>query len=391
MDLEQITKVLNVIARHEISNKYDEAMAALRPLLDTSKPGPRVVEAYARLSVHFNEREQALIKVEETLKGFSMSPQIQSGLQFQAGNLYDHLGEYDKAFQHYKSANDILPVNFDVRVYEPFIEAMKNFFTSNTMNMLARADVSDVTPVFIVGMPRSGTTLTEQIMDRHTQVHGAGELSTMNDIIASLQQRYSLSTAYPDCLTELRTEQLNSLANQYITTASEGASEAAYVADKMPSNCGHLGLIEMIFPSARVIHCRRDPIDTCLSCYFQNFANTHQYSRRLDDLAKMYRIYLKMVNMWEGVLNISLHESRYEDMVDNQEGSSRRLIEFIGLDWEDQCLSFYESERDINTCSYNQVRKPIYNKSVNRWKNYEKHIGPLSAELEDIIEQYNSN
>jgi hypothetical protein len=188
----------------------------------------------------------------------------------------------------------------------------------------------------------------------------------------------------------LTSSQLNEHAEQYLAIARKDDTRAACITDKMPSNCAHLGFIEMMLPSARVIHCRRHPVDTCLSCYFQNFANAHQYSRRLDYLAKMYRLYLDMVNMWDGVITMPTLEVRYEDMVSNQEVVTRKLIEFCGLDWEDQCLSFNESERYVNTCSYNQVRKPMYTSSVHRWKNYEKHVGPLLAELDDIIEEYDS-
>ena len=225
-------------------------------------------------------------------------------------------------------------------------------------------------------------------MNQHSRIHGAGELNTMNEIIASIQQRWSLSSTYPSCLAELTSTQLNTLAEQYLTSASKNAPKTARITDKMPGNSGHLGLIEMILPSAKVIHCKRHPIDTCLSCYFQNFSNSHQYSRNLEYTAKMYRLYLDMVSMWDGVINIPIHELRYEDMINNQETSSRRLIEFSGLDWEEQCLRFNESKRHIKTCSYNQVRKPIYTSSVHRWKNYEKHIGPLLDELEDIVEKY---
>jgi tetratricopeptide (TPR) repeat protein len=390
MKAEQIAKDLNEIARLEISGRYDEAMSMLRPLLDTQTPGPYIVEAYAVLSTHFNEQEKALGLLQKTLRHFSLNPPLQSRLQFQAGNLCDSLQEYGEAFSHYQFANDALPAQFNPAAYEVMIQAQKKFFTQSSFAELARAELRSELPVFIVGMPRSGTSLTEQIMDRHSRIHGAGELNAMNEIIASLQQRWSLATSYPECLNDLTSSQLNEHAEQYLAIARKDDTRAACITDKMPSNCAHLGFIEMMLPSARVIHCRRHPVDTCLSCYFQNFANAHQYSRRLDYLAKMYRLYLDMVNMWDGVITMPTLEVRYEDMVSNQEVVTRKLIEFCGLDWEDQCLSFNESERYVNTCSYNQVRKPMYTSSVHRWKNYEKHVGPLLAELDDIIEEYDS-
>lgn len=384
----QIAELLNQVSRLEVSGNFDEAMNILRPLLDTPRPGPYVIEAYSVLSTNYNEQEKALVLVEDALKNYSITPSLKSRLHFQAGDLYDNLQVYDEAFSHYKSANESLPVQFNAQAYEEMIHVQRQFFSQVSLAGLAQADTNSDLPIFIVGMPRSGTSLTEQIMARHSHIYGAGELNTINEIIASLQKRWSLSISYPACLLELSSSQLNKLAEQYLSAAHKDAQKEACVTDKMPSNCAHLGFIEIILPSARVIHCRRHPIDTCLSCYFQNFANTHQYSRRLEYLAKMYRLYLDMVSMWDGVVSLPVHELRYEDMVKDQENSSRQLIEFCGLEWEEQCLNFNESERNINTCSYNQVRKPMYTSSMHRWKNYENHIGPLLSELEDIVEQY---
>ncbi len=388
MKSEQAIKILSEIAQLEVSGKYDEAMSQLRPWLDVAKPGPRIVAAYARLSVHFGEQQKAVSLVENSLKNYRLDSKLQSGLHFHAGDLYDQLNEYDMAFRHYSSANNVLPVQFNTHAYESFTAVQRQFFTHHSMINLARADIVGKRPVFIIGMPRSGTTLTEQILDRHTEIHGAGELASINEIISSLPQRFSLKAPYPFCLAELNSKQLNKLAELYQSTVSKNSKNAVCVTDKMPSNCAHLGLIELIQPFAKVIHCRRHPLDTCLSSYFQNFGNAHQYSRRLEYLAKMYRIYLDMVSMWEGVINLPVFELRYEKMVCDQENVSRRLIEFCGHEWEQQCLSFNESERDVNTCSYNQVRKPMYTTSVDRWRNYEKHIEPLITELEDVVEQY---
>lgn len=391
MSSDPIDDLMQDIARLEISGRYDDAMARLRPWLDVPRPRPRIVGVYARLCVHYGEEEKALPLLEDALGNPGLPLQLQSGLHYLSGNLYDRLKEYDKAFLHYRAANDAQPVQLDVQGYEASLKAQRQFFTRSTMDRLARADIEGPLPVFIVGMPRSGTTLTEQIMDRHSRIHGAGELVAVNEMVMSLQRWFSLKSPYPACLAGIGRGKLNRLARFYLDMATKDSSGAGCVTDKMPGNCGHLGLIELILPSARVVHCRRHPLDTCLSCYFQNFGNMHLYSRRLDYTARMYRIYLSMVAMWDGVISLPVHELRYEDMVRDQEGTSRRLIAFCGFDWEEQCLRFNESGRDVNTSSYNQVRTPMYTSSVQRWRNYEKHIGPLLGELEDIVDAYVAN
>lgn len=391
MITEHVNALLAGIAQLEISGEFDEAMYNLLPYLQNKSPGPHIVAAYARLCVHYNEEEKALALIEDTLKNYDMNIQLESSLHFHAGNLYDRVKEYDIAFIHFTEANIILTAQFNKQAYESFIKAQQQVFTNESMSSFARADIDSITPIFIVGMPRSGTTLTEQIMDMHSQIHGAGELATINEMVSSLHQRFSLKQPYPYNLSELSAHHFNELARQYISVAKMDSEPVACVTDKMPSNCGHLGFIELIMPCAKVIHCRRHPLDTCLSAYFQNFGNAHQYSRNLKHLAQMYRIYMSMVDMWDGITSLPIKELRYEDMVREQEASSRNIISFCNLEWEDACLAFNESKRDVKTCSYSQVRKPMYSTSISKWKNYEKHIVPLISELEDITEEYESS
>ena len=182
---------------------------------------------------------------------------------------------------------------------------------------------------------------------------------------------------YMMSLDRFDTPVLNRLADEYLEEIAKRSGNARYVTDKMPQNFLHLGLIDLLFPNAHVIHCRRDPIDTCLSCYFQNFSGNHPYAYSLTDLGKYYRLYRKLMNHWKKVLRIPFHEINYEDLVENQERETRKLLEFCGIDWNDACMDFQNTRRTVATASYNQVRKPIYTKSVNRWKNYENHIGRL--------------
>ncbi|MEE8428711.1 MAG: sulfotransferase, partial [Gammaproteobacteria bacterium] len=158
--------------------------------------------------------------------------------------------------------------------------------------------------------------------------------------------------------------------------------DAVRVIDKMPGNFMHLGLIELLFPDARVIHCQRDSLDTCLSCYFQDFSRSHPYSYQLSNLGVFYKGYRRVMRHWKGLLTIPMMEVQYEDLVANQESVSRQLVDFCGLEWHEGCLQFHNTERFVGTASYDQVRQPMYNRSVGRWKNYEHHLGPLREALE---------
>jgi hypothetical protein len=178
---------------------------------------------------------------------------------------------------------------------------------------------------------------------------------------------------------------LDELAGEYLDTIGALNSEAVYVTDKMPHNFMHLGLIALVFPVARIIHCTRDPRDTCLSIYFQNFNKTHNYTNRLEHLGLYYRQYEKLVRHFLGIIGNPIIEVRYEDTVADVEGSTRRLLEFLDLPWDEHCLDFSKLDRHVSTSSYAQVRQPIYTRSVGRWKQYEKHLIPL---LEALAHRY---
>ena len=176
---------------------------------------------------------------------------------------------------------------------------------------------------------------------------------------------------------------LNSLAQNYLDEICSHSGDSIRVTDKMPGNFWHLGLIDILFPKARIIHCLRNPLDTCLSCYFHYFGTSHPYAYDLSDLGDYYRKYMRIMRHWKKVLRIPVLDVDYEAMVRDQEGVSRKLLEFCDLPWDPVCLSFYESGRTVSTASSSQVRKPLYSSSVGRWKHYEKYLSPLREALED--------
>jgi len=191
------------------------------------------------------------------------------------------------------------------------------------------------------------------------------------------------SISYPECLSQLSQEHIDNLAQSYLNHLSEISPDARRVIDKLPGNFMHLGLIEILFPDACVIHCMRDPVDTCLSAYFQDFSSNHPYAYDLSNLGAYYQGYKKVMAHWRKVIHLPLFELNYEDLIANQEDISRALVDFCGLDWDDRCLQFHENKRFIRTASYDQVNRPLYKQSIARWKHYESYLEPLQSALNE--------
>ena len=241
-------------------------------------------------------------------------------------------------------------------------------------------DPSDV-PVFVLGMPRSGTTLTEQIIASHPDVHGAGEL---RDLMQVAQQQVSngLFQTFPDSLADLTPQTLSAWGRQYVDGLRQRAPDARRITDKMPANYLALGLIPLILPHAKIIHVKRNPVDTCVSCFTRLFNRHQDATYDLAELGRHYASYARLMQHWREVLPAgTFHEVQYEELVANTEQQARALIEYCGLEWNEACLDFHKTKRNIRTASVTQVRQPIYASSVERWRHYEKYLGPLLAGL----------
>jgi hypothetical protein len=271
--------------------------------------------------------------------------------------------------------------SFDRKTFEEYINNLTATFTRDFLARIPHAENNNELPVFVVGMPRSGTTLVESILASHPDIYGAGELGYVTEISIKLGKLLGNDLAFPASINDMTVDAANSIAGEYISALRVLAGDATRVVDKFPSNFLYLGLIQVLFPAARVIHCRRDPRDTCLSIYFKNFVGAHPYAYNLEDLGFFYTKYQRLMEYWRQTLSIPILEVDYESLVSDQENISRQLVSFCGLKWHDDCLKFHEHERFAATASYDQVRKPIYKTSVNRWKNYEKYIQPLTNAL----------
>ena len=366
----------------EKEGEIKQAYERLAPLLELGKLSVGVALVFASLCRPLKRCDEAIVMLQRLLDG--EGPHLETidriPLHFSLGSLLDSAGEYDKAFENFSQGNnlELAGQHFDLQVHVKRNEDIMATYNKNFMARAPHASQSSERPIFIVGMPRSGTSLVEQILASHPAVFGAGELHEMHRIVADLSAR----ALYPRCVESLTSEQCTELAQCYLDYIDNIAgSDAQRVTDKMPSNYLHLGLITMLFPHARIIHCVRDPLDTCLSCYFQDFDDRLLYTNDLGILGAYYAEYRRLMAHWRSVLESPWLEISYEDLIADQEGISRALVEYCGLDWDERCLRFHETQRYVSTASYDQVRQPLYSRSVGRWRHYDKHLGPLRRAL----------
>jgi len=291
------------------------------------------------------------------------------------GKYHDDVGQFTHAFENYRDANELLkPIakDYDRAARTAFVDQLIRLHSREKVAAAEGGGSESMKPVFVVGMVRSGTSLTEQIIASHPMAQGAGELDYWASVVherraAILQGQYALDEPAK-----------KQLADGYLRTLEKVSSTALRVADKAPLNSDYVGIIHSIFPNARIIYMQRDPIDTCLSCYFQNLPLAHSFALDLSDLAHYYGEHGRLMNHWRNVLpQGSILEVPYEELVADQEAWTRRILDFIGLEWDTRCLDFQSTERSIATASSWQVRQKIFKSSVRRWRNYEKFIDPL--------------
>ena len=317
----------------------------------------------------------------QRIAGRRLRPKQEAYLRYALGKYFDDLRDFEQAFSNYRRANELMKLSgprHDRQLLTRAVDAIMQFYDEDWAREHRSLGAESSRPVFIVGMPRSGTSLAEQILASHPAVFGAGELpywSAAARECAAAATRGALSESF-----------ISGLTADYLRLLQGLSPDALRVVDKMPGNFLHIGLIHSTLPNARIIHLQRHPIDTCLSIYFQHFSLVHSYANDLDDLAQYYADYLRAMKHWRRVLpRQSLLEVPYEGLVDSQEQWSRRMIEFIGLDWDPVCMDFHRTSRHVSTFSKWQVRQKINRSSIARWRNYEKFVGPLLGLDESLL------
>ena len=367
---------------YESEGRFEEAVAWQEKALAHQ---PDHAEAHYSLAMMRSSanREARVRQLEQILAQGSPDSDRRAWLNFAIAKLYDEAGDYDEAFRCYRAGNDLRKAGHR---YQPDEEAsvvdrLTASFSRELFDDKEKIGSRSERPVFIVGMPRSGTTLVEQILASHPQVHGHGELEQMAELVRGLPERLGRRQPYPECVAALDEITAGLLAEAHLTQLEQDARGAVCSIDKMPHNFWHLGLIALLFPRARLLHCLRDPLDTCLSCYFQDFGPRHPFSCDLQQLGRYYRDYQRLMAHWHATLPNPILDVPYEALVGDQEVWSCRLVDFLGLPWDERCLAFHETNRPVLTSSAWQVRQPIYTSSIGRWRHYAEHLGPLFSSL----------
>lgn len=312
----------------------------------------------------------------------ALPPEAAISSQFTLGRVWETEKDYPRAFGHFLAGNRLkrASINYDESRQAEFYKAFISSFAPLSAHAPAGSD--DQRPVFIVGMPRSGTSLVEQILASHPKVYGVGETHALRNCLREELPPDDTDDALPRQIAGLGGAAFKRIAARYSRYLDEMAPGALRVTNKLPGNMAFLGLMRLLYPEARIIHCVRDPLDTCLSCYTKLFTTGHPFSYDLKELGRFHRMYQELMAGWRRLLPESaVLEVVYEDLVEDLEGGARRLVEYCGLPWDDACLSFHAAARPVRTASLAQVRQPIYKSSVGRWRQYEKELAPLKEAL----------
>lgn len=340
----------------------------------------------------FRFSDDEIVTMEKNVANDKLSDETRVNFNYSLGKAYEDSGDYDRAFQAYAHGNALRrpqesydPVHTEM-IHDQIIETVSaDFLQDNEGN-----GCPDDAPIFIVGLPRSGSTLIEQILASHSLVDGTHELPDVPRTIKTINDQRPQGEGYPMALRHYGKE-LAALGQQYIDTTARYRKGAPYFTDKMPNNFASIGLIASILPNAKIVNARRHPLDSCMGCFKQLFYKGQSFTYDLVELGEYYLEYERLMAHWHEVLPGKVLDIHYEEMVADQENQTRKLIEHCKLPWEDQVLRFYETDRAVITASSEQVRQPIYSKSVNSWRRFEAHLEPLIEVLEPLLRKLPSD
>jgi tetratricopeptide (TPR) repeat protein len=377
--------------------RQDESIAAYKTCI---RENPQHTEAWFALAnmktYQFGDDEIAAMlhlldtgsaKAEPTSRWLTSTPEV--NLCNALGTAYDGRGNYDRAFEYFERGNKMrrLDEPYDPVFTEHLHDRVIDVFSREFLDEMAAVGYDNDEAIFIVGLPRTGSTLIEQILASHREVEGTFELPELGRLSQSLPVIDYARSRYPESAASLDRNAYCALGEKYIEHTRRYRSGKPFFTDKSLGNFMHIGLLQLILPNARIINARRHPLDTCLGCYKQLFARGQSYSYDMEELGEYYLQYQRLTDHWDAVLPGKVLHVQYEDVTRDLEGQARRILEHCGLPWDEDCLSFHETRRDVRTASSEQVRQPIYQSSVNSWRNYEAHLKELIDVLEPLLLQ----
>lgn len=374
---------------HSIAGEIAKSIEIHREILKIDPLTPNSWWPIAQLQKYTAEEARSILANINAALEASAKDDEKRGLHFASGKILQDIDEHGQAFEHFEKANllheceimadKIIATNINLR------ETYSSEFFEN------RSDFGNTKhrPIFILGQTRSGTTLTESICASHSQISAGGELANIFDYGKEMEIHSIAENTHRNNIHGLSQADVTALANDYISGTKHLQKECSRLTDKLPHNFLHIGMIALLFPNAKIIHCRRHPMDNCLSIFSNPMVDYHkEYKSELDVLGEYYRNYTQIMDFWQEVCPIEIHDVYYEDLVTNTENVARGMIEYLGLDWEDNVLDRSQSKQAVKTLSVWQVRQPVFQSSKGKWRNYEKQLQPVREALGSCVKDY---
>jgi len=368
--------------------RFDEALAVFDKALALSPHEASGIYANLSDAKTFRARDDGhLLGMEKLLAG-KLSEEREIHLRFGAAKAFDDLKLYDEAFRHLLAGNALKrkSIAYDEAATLEYFDRIRRTFTAEVVQSKSNQGFASTAPIIIVGMPRSGTTLVEQILASHPRVAGAGELKDLSDTVNNVRNRDGTLAPYPEYVPVLSEAELSRIGETYVAKLARRAPGVERITDKMPSNFYFVGLVHLALPGAKIVHTNRNAADTCVSCFSKLFSGELNQTYDLGEIGRYYRAYHQLMAQWRSILPPDAFlDVQYEEVVADTERQARRILDYCGLDWDPRVLDFHRTRRPIKTASSAQVRRPIYGSSVARWRNYERHLGSLLAEIGDLV------
>ncbi len=357
--------------------QLNEAISSYKIAI-SSNPDYAKAHHYLSRAIRHHEYDDTILAMETFYDRDDISSEQRMHLAFGLGKVFEDLNEYSKSFDFILEGNRLKRASYQYRIEEDveLFGKIKEVFSTGFFSNHPDTGNPDETPIFILGMPRSGTSLVEQILASHSQVFGAGELKYLSSM-ATGSRSENTKKKFPEYALKLQNDSFYILGSNYIGKLRNHSNIARYITDKMPINFKLIGLIKTILPKAKVIHCKRDFMDNCYSIFKNYFAGEHKYAYEMNELGHYYKLYLDLMDHWQKIIPDFIYEISYEELVSDQEEQTKKLLSFCQLPWEDSCLSFHKTKRRVRTASATQVRRPIYSDSIQGWKKYEAQLKPL--------------